>query len=227
MRCIAIDDEPLALEIITQYCDRFGDIELKCFTDPIKGVEEVQRTIPDLLFLDIEMGVANGVAIARSLPSEVRVIFTTAYAQFAIDGFELNAVDFLHKPFAYVRFERALQKVVHLKSVDQDNASDEITVKVEYQSVKIKLNAVLYIESMDNYVKIHLAGQRPVLSQMSLKMIDALLPQDRFMRVHKSYIVARNRVVSYTRSAIVINNNSQQIPIGRTYQSNFHKWITE
>ncbi|MFI3248726.1 MAG: LytTR family DNA-binding domain-containing protein [Rikenellaceae bacterium] len=226
MRCIAIDDEPMALKIISQYCSRFGDIELTTYSDPIVGMEQVRATLPDLLFLDIEMGGVNGVEIARTLPKSTNLIFTTAYAQFAIDGFELNAVDFLHKPFAYSRFERAVKKVQDvIVKREPEPAGEEIVVKVEYQNVKISIASIRYIEAMDNYVRIYIDGARPILSQMSMRNIETLLPNDRFMRIHKSYIISRSSIASYTRKLIAIKHDDQQLPIGRTYQAEFQNWI--
>lgn len=225
MRCIAIDDEPMALNIISQYCARIGGIELTTFSDPIKGIEQVKSTYPDLLFLDIEMGVANGIEIARSIPSDIKIIFTTAYAQFAIDGFELNAVDFLHKPFSFTRFERAIEKFRQVINYSNRETEDNITVKVEYQNVKLPLSSIIYIEAMDNYVKINTINSRTTLSQMSMKAIEELLPSDTFFRVHKSFIVARSAIESYNKSVITLKYKQTQIPIGRTYQNSFIEWI--
>ncbi len=222
MRCIAIDDEPLALAIIEQYCSRRGGITLETYSDPLRGVERIEQSLPDLVFLDIEMGTSNGVEIARALPKGVRVIFTTAYAQFAIDGFDLNAVDFLHKPFSYTRFERAIEKAE--QSLVQSGANEQITVKAEYQNININLDSIVYIESMDNYVRLHMLNQKPLLSQMSLKSIEEMLPAERFSRVHKSFIVARSFIASYSRSVVTLKIGSQ-IPIGRTYQGDFQTWI--
>ena len=110
--CIAIDDEPLALLVITQFCERFGGLELTTFSEPLVGLEEIRRRKPDLVFLDIEMNSISGLDIARDLPKECCFIFTTAHAQYALNGFELDAVDFLHKPFAYERFEKAVEKAI-------------------------------------------------------------------------------------------------------------------
>lgn len=202
MKCIAIDDEPMALNIIAQFCKRMGDMELSTYTNPLVGWEQVKRTRPDIVFLDIEMGGVNGVELARELPAGVFLIFTTAYAQFAVDGFELNAVDFLHKPFSYMRFEKAVQKAVRLRSLLNMAETpvmneEEITVKVEYKNVKIKLSTILYIEAVNNYVRFHIVDARPILSQMSMKNIMDLLPADKFIRVHKSFIVPRHRIASY------------------------------
>lgn len=222
MKCIAIDDEPMALNIIVQFCKRMGDMELSTYTNPLAGWEQVKRTRPDIVFLDIEMGGVNGVELARELPAGVFLIFTTAYAQFAVDGFELNAVDFLHKPFSYMRFEKAVQKAVRLRSLLNMAETpvmneEEITVKVEYKNVKIKLSTILYIEAVNNYVRFHIVDARPILSQMSMKSIMDLLPADKFIRVHKSFIVPRHRIASYSRTQVVLYNQDITIPVGRAY----------
>ncbi|MFI3259708.1 MAG: LytTR family DNA-binding domain-containing protein [Rikenellaceae bacterium] len=229
IRCIAIDDEPIALSIITQYCNRRGEIELSTYTNPIEGMEVVRRELPDLLFLDIEMGGVNGVELARELPMGVSLIFTTAYAQFAIDGFDLNAVDYLHKPFAFSRFERAVERVEQKIELMKSSAADddEITLKVEYQSVRVSRSKIEYIEAMDNYVKIYLNSARPILSQMSMKSVEELLPAEQFMRVHKSYIIARQGVAAYSKREIQMRRSGVVVPIGRTYQGDFVKWISE
>lgn len=153
MKCIAIDDEPVALGIIRQFCQRSGDIELITFTDPVEGLQKVKDMHPDLVFLDIEMGGFNGIDVARQLPAGTFLIFTTAYAEFAVDGFDLDAVDFLHKPFSYNRFERAVEKVKRLQELQRLQAKpvfadEEITLKVEYKNVKIRLADIEYIEAL-------------------------------------------------------------------------------
>ncbi len=226
MRTVAIDDEPIALTIIEQYSQRFSGIELECFSDPIKGIAEVMRNPPELLLLDIEMGVANGVDVARSLPSTTKLIFTTAYAKFAIDGFELNAVDFLHKPFSYSRFERALHKAKEQIAANKsEQTSSHLTIKSEYQSVQVPINRITYIESMDNYIRIHTLNSTPLQSKMSLKSIYELLPSSQFLRIHKSFVVARCAIQSYNKTAIQLSSPPISVPIGRTYQNDFQEWI--
>ncbi len=229
IRAIAIDDEPIALSIITQYCKRRGEIELTTFTNPIEGMEMVRTTMPDLLFLDIEMGGVNGVELARSIPIGVNLIFTTAYAQFAIDGFDLNAVDYLHKPFSFVRFERAItrveERVAIVKSLSKDD--DDITLRVEYQNVRVSRGEVVYIEAMDNYVRFHLTTSRPVMTQMSMKSVEEMLPRSQFIRIHKSYIVPRHAIASYSKSQVELKRVEEMLPIGRTYQADFAEWIRE
>jgi len=226
MKCIAIDDEPIALSIISQFCQRMEDVELSTYSDPLKGMEQVRKRRPDILFLDIEMGGFNGVELARELPRGVLLIFTTAYAQFALDGFELNAIDYLHKPFSFGRFTKAVEKakqLIQLQTLSQEPllTEEEITVKVEYRSVKIRLAEIIYIEAMDNYVRIHVNNSRPILSKMSMKSILELLPMDIFMRVHKSFIVPTHRIASYTRMQLILHYKSTAIPIGRTYADGF------
>lgn len=154
LKCIAIDDEPMALQIISRFCERHGNIELTTFTNPMNGMELVKKHKPDILFLDIEMGGINGVELAKNIPAGVFLIFTTAYARYALDGFELNAIDFLYKPFSYMRFEKAVNKAVELKTLQQLSATpvfseESITLKVEYKNTTVWLKDILYIESMD------------------------------------------------------------------------------
>ena len=181
MNCIAIDDEPVALSVLVRYCERMGGMELKTYSDPVVGMREVKRAAPDLLFLDIRMGEISGVELAREIPKGTFLVFTTAYAQYAVDGYDLDAVDFLHKPFSYPRFCRAVEKAQQLRTLREltrQPVSEEeaITVKVEYKNVKISLREIVYIEAMDNYVRIHLHNARPALPQMSLRNLLELLP---------------------------------------------------
>lgn len=226
MKCIAIDDEPVALSIIRQFCQRSGDIELSVFTDPVEGLKRIKEMQPELVFLDIEMGGINGLDVAGQLPAGTFLVFTTAYAEFAVDGFNLDAVDFLHKPFSYSRFERALEKVKRLQELQRLQArpvfsDEEIMLKVEYKNVKIRLADIEYIEAMDNYVRIILVSDRPVLSQTSMKAVMDLLPADRFMRIHKSYIVPLHKVASYNRRQLTLRYRSVELPVGRVYAEEF------
>lgn len=221
MKCVAIDDEPMALEIIKNFSERLGDIDLETFTNPLVGIEHVKRTHPDLLFLDVKMGEVSGVNLAQEIPQGTMLVFTTAYAQFAIDGFDLNAVDFLHKPFSYSRFEKAVTKVRQAIKLLNYSASPplegaEITVKVEYKNVTVRLDSILYIQAMDNYVKIFTVDSRPIVTQMSMKSLETMLPANHFMRVHKSYIVPRHRIESYSRTQLNLTGGTE-IPVGRAY----------
>ena len=225
LTCIAIDDEPIALLIISQFCERKGGLELTTFSEPLTGLKEIARCKPDLVFLDIEMNSISGLDIAHALPPESCLIFTTAHAQYALDGFDLDAVDFLHKPFSYPRFCRAVEKAQQLRTLREltrQPVSEEeaITVKVEYKNVKIPLREIVYIEAMDNYVRIHLCGARPALSQMSLKSLAELLPAT-FVRIHKSFIVPLHRIAAYTRTSLTLCGSDATLPIGRAFYPDF------
>ncbi len=221
MKCVAIDDEPMALEVIKNYCRRMDDMELDTFTNPLVGIEHVKRTNPQLLFLDVKMGEVSGVNLAKEIPQGTFLVFTTAYAQYAIDGFDLNAVDFLHKPFSFSRFEKAVNKVQQaIKLVNYSAAppleGQEITVKVEYKNVTVQLSSILYIQAMDNYVKIFTVDGRTIITQMSMKALESMLPNNEFVRVHKSYIVPRHRIESYSRTQLTLSGGTE-IPVGRAY----------
>ena len=225
MKCIAIDDEPIALSILRQYCQRNGDLELETYSDPVVGMRAVERVKPDLLFLDIQMGEIHGIELAREIPKGTFLVFTTAYARYAVDGFDLNAVDFLHKPFSFGRFCQAVEKVRQLKTLQELSrepvlTDEEITVKVEYKNIRIRLAEIIYIEAMDNYVRIHLLHGRQVLSQISLKNLLELLPKE-FVRIHKSFVVPLYRVESYSRTGITLYNSDVTIPIGRAFYTDF------
>lgn len=226
MKCIAIDDEPVALSIISQFCKRMGDIELSVYSDPMIGIKRVVDMVPNIVFLDIEMNGISGVELAKSLPEGTCLIFTTAHARFALDGFELNAIDFLHKPFSFSRLEKAVEKAKHLIQLQRSGKGSsldgkEITVKVEYENVQIPISDIQYIEAMDNYIKIYLADSRPVVSQMNLKRISQLLPEQEFIRIHKSYIVPVRKIERFTRKYVILSFKSVELPVGRSYADDF------
>lgn len=226
MKCIAIDDEPIALQILENFCKRLGGLDLQTFSDPVVGMEYVRTSVPDILFLDIEMNGVSGLDIARKLPKNVYLVFTTAYANFAIDGFELNAVDFLHKPFSFARFEKAVNKVAELKKLyagagNLQIGRQEITVRAEYQNVRIAVDSIVYIEAMDSYVKIFTDNGKPVITLMSMKLVMDILPGTDFLRIHKSYIIALDRICRYSRYKVTLNFNDIELPVGRAYANDF------
>lgn len=215
--CIAIDDEPMALLVIEQFCHRKGGMELTTFSEPRVGLEEIRRRKPDLVFLDIQMNSLNGLEIADKLPHECCFIFTTAYAEYALNGFDLDAVDFLHKPFSYERFEVAVEKALRRIHARRQSVPESLVVKQEYNNVSIPLNDILYVEALGNYVKIVRASGGHVLTRTNLKAITDLLPADRFMRIHRSYVVPVASVVSFTRSKIVLKGCEGSLPVGAQY----------
>lgn len=218
IRCIAIDDEPMALLVIEQFCRRKGGLSLETFSEPHVGLETIRRTRPELVFLDIRMNGMDGLEVAQALPKGCCLIFTTAYAQYALDGFDLDAVDFLHKPFAYERFVRAVDKALRrIEARAKSDRTETVTLKQEYNNVVIPVNEILYLEAMENYTKVHRRNGRYILSRNSLKRTAELLPADQFLRVHKSYVVALSQVVEYSHVQLRLKESSVIIPIGRTY----------
>ncbi|MDE7116067.1 MAG: LytTR family DNA-binding domain-containing protein [Muribaculaceae bacterium] len=223
IRCIAIDDEPIALSIIREYCGQYGNIELECYTSPLKGIDRIVTWKPDILFLDIEMNSHNGIQIAKELPQETAIIFTTAYSQYAIDGFNVDAVDFLHKPIFYPRFCHALEKAVRWignKETDLQTCGT-LTLKVEHKNVVVYLKDILYIEAMDNYVKVYRKDLPTVLSQITMKEMETMLPENGFIRVHRSYIVALNAICKFSNRRIFLYPTDKEIPVGRKYTESF------
>lgn len=213
--CIAIDDEPLALLVIEQFCKRMGGLELQTFDNPEVGFERVRQVKPQIVFLDIEMEGMNGIEIAHQLPEDCYLIFTTAHAQYALDGFELNAVDFLHKPFSYERFERAVQKSLVLLEKTYEKF---IRVKQEYNNINIPLDKILYVETMENYIRIFLVDGDCVTSRMSLKTLQEMLPPQDFIRIHRCFLVAKNKIASFSRKEVYLSSKDKEpLPIGRLY----------
>lgn len=223
IKCIAIDDEPIALSILREYCRKYGNIQLETFTSPVAGMERVRAERPHIVFLDIEMNSHNGVALARELPEGTCLIFTTAYSQYALDGFNLDAVDFLHKPIFYPRFERAMEKALKRMDRPQEEQAlrETITLKVEHKNVVVDLADITHIEAMDNYIKLYRRNLPMVLSQITMKEMEAILPADRFIRVHRSFIVALNAITKFSNRQIFIQNIPLPIPVGRKYINSF------
>lgn len=222
IKCIAIDDEPIALSIISQYCERRGGVNLETYSTPGLGMQRIGEWKPDIVFLDIEMNGVSGIGLARQLPQSCCLIFTTAYARYALEGFEVNAVDFLHKPYFYERFDRAMQKAEQwLRMHDllrvSESAARQLLLKSEYKNVTVSVDSILYIESIDNYIKVHLADGTSVLSKIPLRNIEEQLPQGEFIRIHRSFIVAKKRIAGFTRSEVILGRTGRSLPVGKKY----------
>lgn len=219
IRCVAIDDEPLALQVISKFCNRIGNIELLTYSDPLVGLDVIRQTKPHIAFLDIEMENITGLAIARQLPEETCFIFTTAYLDYALEGFELDAVDYLHKPFAYSRFQTAIFKALRRLRLDEDVDDNRyILVKQDYNNVSIPLAEILYIEAMEGYVKIYRENGDCTVSRMILKNIGSQLPEQDFIRIHRSFIVQKSKIKSFNKREIELRTG-KLLPIGRLYSN--------
>lgn len=228
IRCIAIDDEPLALTVIESFCKRRGGIILSTYSEPCKGMEAIRIEKPQIVFLDMRMNSISGLDIARYLVGRCSVIFTTAYADFALDGFEMDAADFLHKPFSYERFCRAMEKAAkHFASL-QGEPSDIILVKQEYKEVPVHTGDIIYIQAMGNYIRIFLTGGRCVISRTRLKNISDSLPQGMFIQTHRSYIVPAASVIRFSQSRLILSGDGKEIslPVGRAYRESLLKAVS-
>ena len=240
IRCLIVDDEPLALHILEDYMSKIPFLQLvKATTNPIEALTIVQEKGADLVFLDVQMPELSGIQFLRIANGKAKVILTTAYPQYALEGYELDVIDYLLKPIAFDRFFKAVQKAQTIMQPPatagakpaqaepaqqhrQDFLSDFIFVKTEHKIQKVYLNDILFIEGLKDYISIFTPAERIITLQNMKKMEDAL-PSKYFIRVHKSYIVSVNKIDSIERSRIFINDKI--IPVGDTYREEFFKVI--
>lgn len=217
LRCVAIDDEPIALEIIKCFASRLDNIEISTFTDPLEGISFINRSKPDIVFLDIELNDISGIHLARQLDKEICIIFTTAYIQYAVEGFNLDAVDFLHKPFSFERFKDALSRAERrLGYILKPQNDTRILIKQDYSNVPVQVREIKYIEAMENYSKIFMKEGKPIIAHNSLKNISDQLPLEQFIRIHKSFIVPISEIKSFTRQNITLTDGTL-LPVGRQF----------
>ncbi len=234
IRCLVVDDEPLALDILEDYISKVPFLTLvKTTTSAIEGLSLVQSDAIDLVFLDVQMPELTGIQFLKIINGKCDVILTTAYSQYALDGYELDVVDYLLKPIAFDRFYKAAQKVlqnrgngntVPQEQVPATNSHDFIFVKTEHKIQKIYMDDILYIEGLKDYISIFTKTER-IITLQNMKKMEESLPAKSFIRVHKSYIVAIGKIESIERSRIQIGDKI--IPIGDTYREYFFKQIED
>jgi len=222
INAIAIDDESPALDIIESFCSRVDLIKLqKTFTQPKEALKHINKFPVDLLFLDINMPSLNGIDFYKKIKQNTPVIFTTAHLEYAVEGFNLNAVDYLLKPFSFERFHTAVNKAQDFINYQQGkiNPQSFIFVRADYSLLKINLDDILYIESLDDYVKIFLDQQKTVVARMTMKNLLEKLPEKDFIRVHRSYIVPFRRIDAVRQKVVYIRD--KEFPIGESFVSDF------
>lgn len=255
LNCLALDDEPLALRQIASYIAKIPYLELVASCNNALEAQRIVATRPvDLLFVDINMPDLNGIDFVRSLARRPMVIFTTAYSEYAIDGFRLDAIDYLLKPFSFAEFSRAAAKACSLYGLQHPQqaaaASDEterirreeeaheaeesgaglpderefLSVKADYKVSLVRIAEIVYVESEGEYVRIHLADGTKITTLCRIKNMEASLPADRFMRVHRSYIVNLHRIRSYVRGRVYLSEK-EFLPIGENYKEAFQQYI--
>ena len=223
LNCIIIDDEPLAADLLASYAKKTLFLNLiGVFNSAVEGVKAIRENRVDLIFLDIQMPELSGLDFAKILPKETKIIFTTAFSQYAIDGYKANAIDYLMKPISYDDFLDASNRALDwFQTTHQaENASTDrfIFVKSEYKLVKIMFDDILYIEGVKDYVKIYLNNDhKPIMTLMNMKKIEESLPKPEFMRIHRSYIVHMKKIDGIDRFRVVIGD--AVLPISDSYKT--------
>ena len=227
---VAIDDEPLALSVIRAHCEKVPFIDLqKEFTEPHEALKYLKKFPVDLLFLDIHMPALSGIELYKAVPQKTGVIFTTAHSQYAVEGFELAALDYLLKPIPFDRFLQAAERarefhrMGHLGAgADGGSDAQHIYIRADYSLVKVAVADILYIEGLDNYLKIHLRDARPIVTRMSMKTMAEKLAGHRFLRIHRSYIVPLGDV-DRVRAKTIFLKDGKELPIGAAYAEEVEK----
>lgn len=232
MTCIAVDDEPKALDILTLFIARISFLELLgTFRDPFQAMNYIAENKPDLIFLDISMPEMTGLQLLRSLPNPPLVILTTAYSEHALDGYELNVVDYLLKPFEFERFLKAVMKAKELSALKAGPVRKEkkssgyedqvVFIKDGTKIYRIKIDTIQYVEGLGNYVTFFLPDKK-IVSYLSIQDVINILPPDQFCRIHKSYVVSLKHIDIIEKHQVIINK--REIPIGLTYRENFERF---
>ena len=233
LKCAIVDDEPLALELLKSYVKKTPVLELNgAYSSAIEALKMLPDNPVDLLFLDIQMPELNGLEFSHMVPEDTRIVFTTAFGQYALDGYKVNALDYLLKPISYTDFLQSVNKAVQWfdrkRGTDNEptDKPDFIYVKSDYKLIQISLKDILYIEGLKDYVKIHLEGEsRPILSLTSLKALEEKLPTDRFIRVHRSYIVQKQKIKVIDKARIVFGK--EYIPVSESYKQELQNYIND
>ena len=220
---VAIDDEPLALKVIETLCSKSEQISLqRTFTKPTEALKYLNKFPTDLIFLDVRMPSLSGINLAKKINQNTMVIFVTAFAEFAVDSYELNAIDYLVKPVKYERFEKALEKALEYYNYLQNKPTsieNIIYVRSEFSMYKIFTNDILLVEGLADYLKIHLKDRKPIVTRMTMKAIYEKLPGADFIRIHRSFIIPVNRIFSVRNHVVFLSDI--EIPIGKTYLEEF------
>lgn len=219
IKAIAIDDEPLALKIIEHHCSKIESISLeKTFTNQTEAIKYINKFPVDLLFLDIQMPQNSGIDFYNNLNKDLLVIFTTAYDTYAVEGFNVNAIDYIMKPIGFSRFEKAVEKAVQqYKYKTNTSQQDHLLIRADYKLNKIDFKDILYIEGLDDYIQIYLVNKPKIVARMSMKSVMEKLPEKYFLRIHRSYIVSIPRISAIQNKQIELENKI--FPIGETYKN--------
>ena len=220
MTCIIVDDEPLAVHLLESYVEKTTDLELMAsFTDSITAINAIKAHKPDLLFLDIQMPNIDGMELAHTLPEETRVVFTTAFKEYAFESYEVNALDFLLKPIRYNKFLAAVEKArkqYQQPSVAPSQQPNTVFIRVDGEWRNVPIDQITYVNGMKDYVLFYLDNEpKPLITHLTMKAVEDMLPSDKFLRVHRSYIIAVDKILKVDRNdCIYIGNEIIHIPDG-------------
>ena len=243
LKCAIIDDEPLAISLLESYVNKTPFLELAGkYNSAVNALPALSKEPVDLLFLDIQMPELNGMEFSRILKTDTRIIFTTAFSQYALDSYKVNALDYLLKPISYADFLKSANKALQWYELLREGAStsgsrtapsqavspsvESIFIKTEYKLVQVELRKILYIEGLKDYVKIFVEGEtHPILSLMSMKSLEDMLPANRFIRVHRSFIVQPEKIKVIERNRIVFGK--EYIPISDNYKQKFMEFLAQ
>ncbi len=226
IKAIAIDDEPIALKVIENFCHEIETISLeKTFSNAEDGLKHLKKFPTDIIFLDIEMPNLNGIDLYKQIKQNTLVIFITSRADYAVEGFNLNALDYLLKPFTFERFKQATDKAQEYFSSNINSKSQHIFVRADYSLQKIMLDDITYIEALDDYLKINLYQQKTIVARMTMKAMFEKLPSSEFIRVHRSFIVPIKKVESLRNKTLLLGD--KKIPVGNSYESEVMKYFNE
>ena len=217
IKAIAIDDEPIAIKVIEHFCKDIDFISLeKTFTKAEDGLKYLKKFPADLIFLDIDMPNLNGIDLYKQVKQNTLVVFITSRADYAVEGFNLNALDYLLKPFTFERFKQAADKAKEYLAISNSNKPDHIFVRADYSLQKIALDDIVCIEALDDYLKIYLHQQKTIVARMTMKAMFEKLPANDFMRVHRSFIVPIKKVESLRNKTLQLGD--RKIPVGNSYE---------
>lgn len=238
LRCAIIDDEPLALGLLESYVKKTPALTLcGSYSSAVLAMKYLPEHPADLLFLDIQMPELNGLEFSRMVTENTRIVFTTAFNQYAIDGYRVNALDYLLKPISYTDFMEAVNKAIHWFELQQkaeshsspqpaENIGKYIYVKSDYKLIQIELDKILYIEGLKDYIKIHLEGiEKPILSLISMRSMEEKLPAERFIRIHRSFIVQKQKIKIIDKGRIVFGKD--YIPVSDSYKQELQNYVNE
>ena len=229
LSCIIVDDEPLAVKLLESFVAKTPELRLLAsFTDSVEAIKAVKEQKPDLLFLDIQMPDLNGMELAHMIPPTTRVIFTTAFKEYAFESYEVSALDFLLKPIRYNKFLAAVEKAkqwYERESSADDAKSTSLFIRVDGELRNVTIDNITYVSGMKDYVMFYLDGEsKPLITHLTMKAVEAMLPTDRFLRVHRSYIIAVDKIKKIDRNdCIYIGEEIIHVPEG--YQQAFHSFI--